>query len=134
MEDALEHEGALATAQWVKVEPLLQVGRQLLEIGLALVNAGSNRGGQLGQSCGINGHGLFAGRIEQRHAVFGKRIGGILGDGLLVEHLGTFLAPDLWQAELGQGQGFAHPQFGGIGGPCGAIHDRQRLVVLAGRP
>ena len=132
MEHTFEHQGALAAAHRVKVKPLLQVGRQLLEIRLALVNAGGDRIGQLSQSRRVDGHGLFPSRIEQGHAVFSRRIRRILSHGLLVKHLRAFLAADLRQAELRQRQRFAHPQFGGIGRPCRAIRDRQRRIQLVG--
>ena len=134
VEHAFEHQGAFFAAHRVKVKPLLQVWRQLLEIRLASVNAGGDRIGQLRQASAVDVHGLLARRIKQGHAVFGEGIRRILRHRLLVEHLRAFLAADLRQAEFWQRQRFADPQFRDIPRPCGAIGDRQRLVVLACHP
>ena len=90
---ALENEAALGSQIGVIIEALLQTRRQRLEIRLAGVVAGQDGRWQFVERSGGQQESLLSGRIVQGHAV---RRGSRVGDRLLVNHLGTGCAADLW--------------------------------------
>ena len=104
VEDAFEDEGAFGAAQGIEEKSLLQVRGEELEVGFALVAAGFEGGGKAREADGgvVEGDGFFAGGVVQGDAIFGEAVGGVGGEGLLIEDLGAGLAADLGEAEFGE--------------------------------
>ncbi len=104
----------------VEVNALLQVGREQLEVGFPLVLGGGDGDGQGLQAdrAGVEQDRLGARRVVQDGAFLG---GAGLRDGLLVEHIGAFLAANGRQAALRHGEGLTHAHGGRTGGPDGEI-------------
>ena len=102
----LEGERAFAARVGVEVKTLLQMRRQLLEVGFARVVAGQDRRRDRRQIAAAQQESFGAGRIVQQHAVVAEA--GV-GDGLLVIDLRTGGTAHLRQragdrARLGHGQ------------------------------
>ena len=121
----VEFQPADVAQQWIQIDPLLQVRRGQLEIGLTVLGRGLERAGQRGQADGgaVEQDGFGAGRIVQDDARGG---GAAEGDRLLIEHGGAGLAADGGQAIFREREGFGHAERRRIGGPGGEIEDRRR--------